>query len=67
MKLEIKYKLPNKQNTNTFFTSHSCFIWVVGIVGNFKNFKKHLRLDLKKILRKIQVESRKFFIYKNSV
>lgn len=58
MNLEAKYKLSNKTqnfinkirniNTNALFLSHSCLIWVVVIVGNFKNFKKHLRLNLTK-------------------
>ena len=26
-----------------YFSSYSCLIWVVDIIGNFKNFSKHLR------------------------
>ena len=46
------------------FSSHSCLIWFVVVFGNFKNFKKHFKLDLTEYNQAPRLKSESLFLRK---
>ena len=59
--LETKYKQHpslNCFNLNFNFLSHGCSV----AIGNFKNLKIHLRLDMNKTSRNIQLKGESLFL-----